>query len=125
MRIYNPLFAKPDPGWGGFRPRSQPEFAARCLADARLDASLAAANGRAGQFERQGYFCVDRQLTASHLVFNRTIGLRDTYAKDLVNGDTSGRSAIAEAVDCERILYLSPSGRGRERSDRVGAIGLC
>ena len=33
------------------------------------------------QFERLGYFCVDRDSTPSHPVFNRTIGLRDTWAK--------------------------------------------
>jgi glutaminyl-tRNA synthetase len=33
------------------------------------------------QFERQGYFCVDRESTAEKLVFNRTVGLRDSYAR--------------------------------------------
>jgi glutaminyl-tRNA synthetase len=33
------------------------------------------------QFERQGYFCRDRDSTPGKLVFNRTIGLRDSYAK--------------------------------------------
>ncbi|HEX9004646.1 MAG TPA: glutamine--tRNA ligase, partial [Blastocatellia bacterium] len=33
------------------------------------------------QFERMGYFCVDPDSTPGKLVFNRTIGLRDTWAK--------------------------------------------
>jgi glutaminyl-tRNA synthetase len=33
------------------------------------------------QFERQGYFCIDRDSTAANLVFNRIVGLRDTWAK--------------------------------------------
>jgi glutaminyl-tRNA synthetase len=33
------------------------------------------------QFERLGYFCADKSLTAERLVFNRTVGLRDTWAK--------------------------------------------
>jgi glutaminyl-tRNA synthetase len=33
------------------------------------------------QFERMGYFCVDRDSTPGKPVFNRTIGLRDTWAK--------------------------------------------
>ncbi|MGX2008732.1 hypothetical protein ACWIVX_02540, partial [Enterobacter asburiae] len=37
---------------------------------------------KAYQFEREGYFCLDsRYATATHLVFNRTVGLRDTWAK--------------------------------------------
>jgi glutaminyl-tRNA synthetase len=33
------------------------------------------------QFERQGYFCRDRDATPGRPVFNRTVGLRDTWAK--------------------------------------------
>ncbi|EHQ42521.1 glutamine--tRNA ligase/YqeY domain fusion protein [Myroides odoratus] len=33
------------------------------------------------QFQRMGYFCVDKDSTANHLVFNKTVGLRDTWAK--------------------------------------------
>ena len=33
------------------------------------------------QFERQGYFCVDPDSTDDKLVFNRTVGLRDSWAK--------------------------------------------
>ncbi len=33
------------------------------------------------QFQRLGYFCLDRDSTAEKLVFNKTVGLRDTWAK--------------------------------------------
>lgn len=40
-----------------------------------------ATNGDKFQFQRLGYFCVDRDTTAEKLVFNKTVGLRDTWAK--------------------------------------------
>src|SRR5215467_12053929 len=50
---------------------------------ARLEPALAGVDrGSRFQFERQGYFCVDeRDSSPSHLVFNRSVGLRDTWAK--------------------------------------------
>ena len=36
---------------------------------------------RSVQFERQGYFCLDKDSTADRPVYNRTVGLRDTWAK--------------------------------------------
>ena len=38
---------------------------------------------RPGSIERQGYFVRDKDSTADHPVFNRTIGLRDTFAKEV------------------------------------------
>jgi glutaminyl-tRNA synthetase len=38
------------------------------------------------QFERQGYFCLDRDTTPGRLVFNRTVGLRDTWARVQARG---------------------------------------
>ena len=52
------------------------------LAGCRVEPSLAAASpGNRYQFERQGYFCVDADSTTEHLIFNRTVALRDTWAK--------------------------------------------
>ncbi|MBV8168672.1 MAG: glutamine--tRNA ligase, partial [Alphaproteobacteria bacterium] len=52
------------------------------LSDARVEPALAAAPvGEAVQFERQGYFCPDPDSKPDRLVFNRTVGLRDTWAK--------------------------------------------
>ena len=47
------------------------------------DAIAAANSSDAMQFERQGYFVRDKDSTADRLVFNRTIGLRDTFAKEV------------------------------------------
>jgi glutaminyl-tRNA synthetase len=50
--------------------------------DARVEPSLAGAKaGSRFQFERLGYFSVDPDSTPGHLVVNRTVGLRDTWAK--------------------------------------------
>ena len=50
----------------------------------RVEPSLAgAAPGAVYQFERRGYFCVDPDSTGGDLVFNRTVGLRDTWGKIL------------------------------------------
>ena len=42
------------------------------------------------QFERNGYFCLDVESTPERLVFNRTIGLRDTFAKDVAKEKAAG-----------------------------------
>ena len=47
-----------------------------------LEPALAdAPQGEAVQFERQGYFCLDLDSTPDHLIFNRTVALRDSWAK--------------------------------------------
>jgi glutaminyl-tRNA synthetase len=52
------------------------------VADTRVEPGLAgAAPGSRFQFERLGYFCVDPDTTADHLVVNRTVTLRDTWAR--------------------------------------------
>ncbi|HEV8015619.1 MAG TPA: glutamine--tRNA ligase/YqeY domain fusion protein [Stellaceae bacterium] len=84
MRLYNPLFTRPDPGaasGGDFMADLNPN-SLELLAGARLEPALAEAKtGEAVQFERQGYFAADPDSTPGKLVFNRTIGLRDSYAK--------------------------------------------
>jgi glutaminyl-tRNA synthetase len=79
IRIYNPLFLRPDPGAGGdFAADINPQ-SLELVNEARLEPALAdAVAGEAVQFERQGYFCRD---AGEGLVFNRTIGLRDSWAK--------------------------------------------
>jgi glutaminyl-tRNA synthetase len=42
--------------------------------------------GDALQFERQGYFCLDPDSQPGRLVFNRTVGLRDSWTKVQTNG---------------------------------------
>jgi glutaminyl-tRNA synthetase len=82
VRIYNQLFLRPDPGAGGdFAADLNPQ-SLEVLTNCRLEPSLAAANEDAPvQFERQGYFYRDQDSAPGRLVFNRTIGLRDSYAK--------------------------------------------
>ena len=82
IRLYNTLFARPDPGAEGdimadLNPDSL-EVLTLCL----LEPSLAALSvGEAVQFERQGYFCADPNSAPGALVFNRTVALRDSWAK--------------------------------------------
>jgi glutaminyl-tRNA synthetase len=82
IRLYNPLFNRPDPGVGGDLFADLNPNSLEILTGARLEPALATAKiGDVVQFERQGYFCVDPDSTTGSLVFNRTIGLRDSYAK--------------------------------------------
>jgi glutaminyl-tRNA synthetase len=81
VRLYNPLFAKSDPDAGNFAADLSPT-SLEVLADARLEPALAGGNSNEPvQFERQGYFVRDRDSKPGKLVFNRTVGLRDTWAK--------------------------------------------
>jgi glutaminyl-tRNA synthetase len=81
VRLYTQLFARPDPNAADFAADINPD-SLEVLADARLEPALAGDNSSAPvQFERQGYFCRDPESTPGRLVFNRTVGLRDTWAK--------------------------------------------
>lgn len=82
IRIYNQLFARPDPGADGdifadINPDSI-EVLQGCLVEPAL---VAANTAETVQFERTGYFCPDPDSRPDRLVFNRTVGLRDTWAK--------------------------------------------
>jgi glutaminyl-tRNA synthetase len=82
VRLYEHLFARPDPGADGDYFADLNPKSLEVLPDARLEPSLASANSDATvQFERQGYFRRDRDSAPGKLVFNRTVGLRDTWAK--------------------------------------------
>src|SRR5205085_3752710 len=81
IRLYNPLFTRPDPAPGNFAADLNPN-SLDVLSDARIEPALAHSNAEeAIQFERQGYFCRDRDSAPGRPVFNRTVGLRDTWAK--------------------------------------------
>ena len=87
IRIYNPLFAKPNPDAGNFAADLNPQ-SLEVLTDARIEPAIAATNSSdVVQFERQGYFVRDPDSTPDRPVFTRTIGLRDTFAKE-VGGKT-------------------------------------
>jgi len=88
VRLYNPLFSRPDPNAGDFSADINPN-SLEVITDARVEPALAGRNSDvAVQFERQGYFCLDRDATSERLIFNRTVGLRDTWAK--VSGTGGG-----------------------------------
>jgi glutaminyl-tRNA synthetase len=82
IRLYDNLFLRPDPGAAGDVFADLNPESLEALRDARVEPALAALPpGEPVQFERQGYFCLDTESTPEHLVFNRTVGLRDTWAK--------------------------------------------
>ncbi len=82
VRLYDHLFTEPVPGAAGdFTADLNPD-SLNVLEDCRLEPALAAAKpGEAVQFERLGYFCADPEGTAERPVFNRTVALRDTWAR--------------------------------------------
>jgi glutaminyl-tRNA synthetase len=81
VRLYNQLFARPDPNPADFIADLNPD-SLEVLTGCKLEPELAAAStGDPVQFERQGYFCRDPDSTPGDLVFNRTVGLRDTWAR--------------------------------------------
>ncbi|WP_274851028.1 glutamine--tRNA ligase [Serratia marcescens] len=82
IRLYDRLFSVPNPGAAeDFLSTINPE--SLVIKHGFVEPSLAAAQPeKAYQFEREGYFCADnRYSSADHLVFNRTVGLRDSWAK--------------------------------------------
>ena len=85
VRLYDKLFSKEDPNeleegqefTANLNPNSLEE-----VSGAKLEPSLQnAAPGSRYQFERLGYFCVDLDSKPGRLVFNRTVALKDTWAK--------------------------------------------
>lgn len=81
IRLYNHLFAVPNPDAANFAGQINPD-SLETLAGAMLEPAAVADNAAgAVQFERQGYFCRDASSTPGKPVFNRTVGLRDSWAK--------------------------------------------
>ena len=85
VRLYETLFTKENPNdvaeGHEFTDNLNPQ-SMQILTGCKLEPSLAkAAPGSRYQFERLGYFCVDPDSTPQHLVFNRTVTLKDTWAK--------------------------------------------
>jgi len=89
LRLYDHLFTRPDPGADGhFRDDINPD-SLELLDGAMVEPSVAEFKpGERVQFERQGYFCVDPDSSSERLVFNRTVTLRDTWAKIQAKGRT-------------------------------------
>jgi glutaminyl-tRNA synthetase len=85
LRLYDKLFSKPDPSdapeGGSFLDNLNPESLV-AVNGAKLEPSLAQSIvGEPVQFERVGYFCLDPDSSEGKLVFNRTLALKDSWAK--------------------------------------------
>ena len=77
VRLYDTLFTKESPDLEDLNPASL-----EVLTGCKLEPALRdAAPFERYQFERLGYFCVDPDTTPGKPVFNRTVALRDTWAK--------------------------------------------
>jgi glutaminyl-tRNA synthetase len=82
IRLYNPLFTRPDPGAEGDLMADLNPNSLEMLQGTVVEPALAGDNSEAPvQFERQGYFCRDPESAPGRLVFNRTIGLRDSWTR--------------------------------------------
>jgi glutaminyl-tRNA synthetase len=85
VRLYDRLFVTPDPEdtpedqsfTANLNPRSLEVLSTCCVEPGLKDAAI----GSIYQFERQGYFCVDPGSAGGKLVFNRSVSLKDTWAK--------------------------------------------
>jgi len=85
VRLYDHLFTEKDPAKApegkDFTANLNPD-SLEVLTDCKVEPSVKTATpGSRYQFERQGYFCVDANSTTDSIVFNRTVALRDTWAK--------------------------------------------
>lgn len=83
VRVYDRLFAVEDPSASDkdFRELLNPD-SLKVVQGVRVEAALAKAQPLDKfQFLKVGYFCVDPDSTAEHLIFNRTVALKDTWAK--------------------------------------------
>ena len=87
VRLYDHLFARPDPGADGdlfadLNPASETIVAGALVEPSLVDVAV----GETVQFERLGYFCADPDSRPGALVFNRTLTLKDTWAKVQAKG---------------------------------------
>ena len=116
VRLYDRLFTVPDPdsGEGDFKDHLNPESLV-VVSDAVIEPSVRGdAPGSHYQFERLGYFCSDRvESTPDALVFNRTVTLRDTWAK--------AAAKAPEAAKTERKKASPPSGGAAQPKPRTKA----
>ena len=85
VRLYDRLFNVENPsdeeGVSSFADNLNPD-SLTVLKDCKIDASFAKFNvGDTFQFMRQGYFCVDSDTTEDNIIFNRTVALKDSFAK--------------------------------------------
>ena len=85
VRLYDRLFLVENPsdeeGVGDFSENRNPD-SVEVISDCKIEKTLdIGEKGKTFQFMRQGYFCVDDDSTPEHPVFNRTVALKDSWAK--------------------------------------------
>jgi glutaminyl-tRNA synthetase len=86
VRLHSQLFAKPDPDVANFAAELNAN-SLEVLTGAKVEPAIAAEDsGAPVQFERVGYFVRDKDSTPDRPVFNRTVGLRDTWGKVQAGG---------------------------------------
>ena len=87
VRLYSPLFQDENPGAAEDILSTLNPDSLEVLTDCKLEPMLAdVTDGQVVQFERLGYFCTDPDGRADAPVFNRTVGLRDSFAKAMAKG---------------------------------------
>ena len=85
VRLYDRLFRVENPSNedGDFKDYINPD-SLQVIEKAYIEPALTTSQpGDRLQFLRKGYFCTDKESTADHLIFNRTVGLRDSWAKEV------------------------------------------
>ena len=91
VRLYERLFVRPDPGADGDLLADLDPASEEVLADCRLEPAAAdLAVGETVQFERLGYFCADPDSEPGRPVLNRTLSLKDSWARAQAQGKTAG-----------------------------------
>jgi glutaminyl-tRNA synthetase len=91
VRLYERLFVRPDPGADGELLADLDPASEEVLADCRLEPAAAdLAVGDTVQFERLGYFCADPDSVPGRPVLNRTLSLKDSWARAQAQGKTAG-----------------------------------
>jgi glutaminyl-tRNA synthetase len=87
VRLYDHLFTEPDPGAAEDLHSIINPGSLEVLANCKLEPNLAGTKpGDHYQFLRMGYFCTDEDSTPDKLVFNRTVGLKDSWGKEMQKG---------------------------------------
>jgi glutaminyl-tRNA synthetase len=87
VRLYDHLFTVPDPGAAEDMHSIINPASLEILKDSKVEPNLASAKpGDHYQFLRMGYFCTDQDSKAEDLVFNRTVGLKDSWGKEMQKG---------------------------------------
>ena len=87
IRMYDELFSVPNPSEADDFRTTINQNSLEVLKDCKLEPNLAGVKpGDRFQFLRMGYFCADKDSSKGKLVFNRTVSLKDTWAKEMAKG---------------------------------------